>query len=257
MFKRFKKLAAVAAVLVGAGLCGARTASAGTEPVGVGLDTLLPGGSNANGVVVGDKLFNNFTLSSTGDMVVNASDVELLFAIDGNTHMMGILFDLAASNGSRSDLVLGYEVHVLDPARSIRSVGLMFDGGPMGNGDGLSAATVIETVSTLDGSDLAPGGAVQDTELLTVFNDGIGGLNDNLESNLAINPARDLRFTKDILVSSRPGSDGVGITAVENSFTQEGGPAPVPLPAAFWAAMPVLGAVVGGKRVRRLIPGTK
>lgn len=255
MFKRFKKLAAVAAVLVGAGVFGARTASAGIAPSGIMLDTLLPGGSNANGVTIGDKLYDNFTMSSTGGMIVDASDVEVLFAVDGDTHHMGFLFDLAASNGSTSDLVISYDVHVLDPARHIKSVGLMFDGGPMGDGDGRSAATVIETVSTLDGSDLAPGGAVRDTEVISVFNDGVNGLNDSLEATMDVNPARALRFTKDILVSSRPGSEGVGISVVENSVTQGGGgPTPVPLPAAFWAAAPVLGALVGGKRLRRLIP---
>ena len=254
MFKRFKKVAAVAAVAVAAGLGWAQSASAGVAPPRtIGLDTLLDGGANADGITLGDKLYSNFNFSSSGDLMLDAADVEVIFAEEDNQQFVAFLMDLTAMPGERSDVVIGYDVTVLDPSRHIRSVGLMFDGGPLDDTTNFrSAATVIESVSTIDGSDLVAGGDLDDTAIITVFNNGEGDvLPDNFETSLAINPARALRFSKDILVSARQGSAAVGITFVENSVTQNG--TVIPLPAAVWAAMPVFGAVVGGKRIRRLL----
>ena len=239
MFKRIKKLAAVAAVAVVAGLGSAQTASAGIAPTSYGLDTFLPGGSNEGGIVVGDKQYSNFNFSSTGDTVLDASDVELIFTIEGNTHFMAILLDLTAVGGETSDVVIGYDLNVLHPFNTINSVGLLFDGSPLDNGNGFSAASVIETVQTLDGSDLG---------LITVFNDGDGARVDNFDASLQVDGARGLRFTKDILVSARDGTKGAAISIVENSVTQT----VIPLPAAVWAAMPVIGGIFAGKKLRRL-----
>lgn len=248
MFKRIKKAAAVAAVALAAGL-GAQTASAGVAPATIGLDTLLEGGSNAGGITLGDKLYSNFFFSSTGQMTLAASDVEVIFAEENNSQFVAFLLDLSASGTGVSDVVIQYDLTVLDPARHIESVGLLFDGGPLGT-TGNAAASVTETVTSLDNADLVPGGEVQDTEIISVFNDGDGPLPDTLETTLAINPSRALRFTKDIIVSSRAGSEGASLSVVENSVTQNG--TVIPLPAAFWAAMPVLGAMVAGKKVRKL-----
>ena len=248
MFKRIKKAAAVAAVALAASL-GAGSASAGVAPATIGLDTLLEGGTNAGGITLGDKLYSNFVFSSTGQVTLAASEIDVIFAEENNSQFVAFLLDLSASGTGRSDVVVQYDVTVLDPARHIESVGLLFDGGPFGN-VGNAAASVTETVTSLDNADLVPGGPVQDTEIITVFNDGDGPLADNFETTLAINPSRALRFTKDIIVTSRAGSEGAGVTVVENSVTQNG--TVIPLPAAFWAAMPVLGGLVAGKKVRKL-----
>jgi hypothetical protein len=264
MFKRFKQFAAVATVAVVAGLGSAQSASAGIapEPVTVNLDSLLAGGANEGGITLGDKHYDNFDFSSAGQNPLTAKDVEVVIALDGNQHFISFLMDLSSIGTARTDLVISYDLHVLDPARHINSVGLSFDGAPLDAGEfgpvaaGVilptrAAASVTETVSTLDGSDLAPGGPVQSSEIITVFNDGDGAdtLPDNLDKTLAVNPTRGLHFVKDILVSSR-GEGAALITFVENSVTQNG--TTIPLPAAFWAAMPVLGGLVGGKKVRRL-----
>jgi hypothetical protein len=250
MFKRFKKLAAVAAVAVAAGLGWAQSAWAGVAPRTIALDTLLDGGANANGVTLGDKLYSNFNFSSGGDLVLDAADIDVIFAEEGAQQFVAFLMDLNALPGETSDVVVGYDVTVLDPSRHIRSVGLSFDGGPLDVASLRSSTSVIETVSTLDGSALLPGGT-DDTAIISVFNNGDVPGPDNFETSLAINPARALRFTKDILVSARLDGEPVGITFVENSVTQNPGTV-IPLPAAAWAAMPVFGAIVGGKRVRRL-----
>ena len=242
MLKRIKKLAAVAAIAVAACLGFAQTASAGIAPTSYGLDTFLPGGSNEGGIVVGDKKYSNFNFSSTGDSVLDASDVELVFTVEGNTHYMAILLDLTAMGGQTSDVVIGYDLNVLHPTNTINSVGLLFDGMPLDDGDGRSAASVIETVQTLDGTDVG---------MITVFNDGEGALADNFDATLQVNGARGLRFMKDILVSARPGTAGAAISIVENSVTQT----VIPLPAAVWAAMPVIGGIFAGKKLRRLTNG--
>lgn len=257
MFKGFSKMAAVAAMIV-AGFISARTASAGVAPATIGLDTFLEGGVNEGGITFGDKHYSNFNFSSSGDMQLDAGDVEMIFAEEDNTQYLAFLMDLSAIPGERSDVVIGYDVTVLDPARHITRVGLLFDGGPLDASNGRSAATVIESVQTLDGSDLVAGGDDDDTAIITVFNNGDEDfLPDNFETSLAINPARALRFMKDILVSARTGSAEVGISVVENSVTQNGNGTVIPLPAAVWAAMPVFGAVVGGKKLRRLVGGRK
>ena len=261
MLHRFKKWAAAAAVALALGLGGARTASAGVAepPTTVTLESLLAGGQNEGGITIGDKLFDNFNFTSSGQNTLSAKDIDVELSVDGDQHTLNFLMNLKSAGTARSDVVIGYDLHVLDPARHVKSVGLAFAGGPtvlpataavvQGVTLGRGAASVSETVSTLDGSDLLPGGIHGDSANISVFNDGAGGLADNLDSTLAINPARNLRFLKDILVSSR-GDMGAAISMVENSVTQNG--TTIPLPAAFWAAMPILGSLVAGKKVRLL-----
>ena len=243
MFTGYKKLAAV--VVLAAGFAGARQASA--AEVTVGLDTLLPGGSNASGITVGDKMYSGFTFSSSGSTVLNASDVDVMIGSDGNRHDLFVMFDLTASNGQRSDLVIGYRLDAIGTGM-IKRVDAMWDGGPFGPGDGRSAASMIETVSTVDGSDLVAGGPVQSTEILNLFNDGEVGLPDTNDAALDIIPTRSLLFVKDILVSSREGAGMVGVSVVQQGSEQTA----IPLPAAVWAAIPLFGAVIGRKKIARL-----
>jgi hypothetical protein len=85
--------------------------------------------------------------------------------------------------------------------------------------------------------------------MITVFNDGDGFLPDNEEATMAINPARALHFSKDIIISARTNTEGAGVSVLENSVTQN--PTAVPLPAAFWAAMPILGGIAARRKLRR------
>jgi hypothetical protein len=249
MFKRFNKLAAVAALAVAAGLGSVHTASAGVAPATLSLDTFLDGGINAGGFTFGDKRYSNFNFSSTGDVVLGASDVDMVFAEEGNKQFLAFMLNVDVGAAQHADIVVGYDVTVLDPTRNIRSVGLTFEGGPNGTPTGRASASVTETVTRLDGGDLVPGGPVRDTELFTGFNDGDGFLADNTEATLAINPAMALRFTKDVIISARANTEGAGVSVLENSVTQN--PTAVPLPAAFWAAAPVLGGIVARRKLRR------
>lgn len=245
MFKGIKTLAAAA--VLAAGVLGAKQAAA--AEVTVGLDTLLPGGSNAAGITVGDKMYSGFTFSSSGSTVLNAADVEVMIMSEGNRHDLAFMFpDLTAANGQRSDLVIGYRLDALGSGR-IKRIDGMFDGGPFGAGDGRSAASMIETVSTVDGSDLIAGGPVQSTEIFNLFNDGDAGLPDTQDFGQDIIPAKSLLFVKDILVSSRPNAGMVGVSVVQQGVEQT---TAIPLPAAFWAAMPIFGAIAGRKKLAKL-----
>ena len=243
MLKWLNKTAAVAALVL-AGF-GAQTASAGVAPLTFGLDALLE-----DGVTIGDKRYDNFNFSSPGDNGLKAEDVDVQFEIVGNRHVMKFLLDMSASNG-RLDAVIGYDLTVIDPSRSILNVGLKMTGGPVATGgQGFAAASVTERVWTLDGSDLAVGGGDDEgSGQLSVFNSGPGdALPDSLEAAMAVNGTRGLRFEKDILVSAFGQNAGARISVVENSVTQNG--TVIPLPAAFWAAMPILGGLVAGKKLR-------
>jgi hypothetical protein len=243
MFKRYGKLAA-AAVVTAATFAGPGKASA---DINVGLDTLL---GNEEGVVVGDKRYSNFVFSASPNSNLRPEDVDVMIMSGGNRHDLLFLFDLSASAGQTKDLVLGYDVNVIGP-NTIHRVDAMFDGSPFGQGNGLGVVAMTEAVTMLDGDDLVPGGVHQDTEIFSLFNDGEGvGLPDTLENGLDINPSRSLRFLKDIVLSSRIGGPNVDLSIVQQGVEQSA----IPLPAAFWAAMPVFGAVVGRKKLRRLLP---
>ena len=248
--KGCRKLAA-AAVVAAAGFAGASGASA--AEVTVGLETLMPGGANEGGITVTDKRYSNFQFSSSGTSVLRPQDVEVMIVTFENRHDLLFLFDLTASDGERSDLVLGYDLTALGPD-TITSVDAGVDGGPFGPGDGRAAASMVETVTTHDGSDLVAGGPVRDTEIIALYGDGDEvGLPDTLEAVLAINPTRGLRFTKDIVVSARPGSTSlVGVSVIGQGVEQT--TTVIPLPAAFWAAIPVFGALVGRKKLAGLLP---
>ena len=255
MLKWLNKTAAVAALVL-AGV-GAQTASAGVAPLTFGLDALL---EDQDGVTIGDKHYSNFSLSSPGDNGLKASDVDVQFEIVGDTHVMKFLLDMSTSNG-RLDAVIGYDLNVTDPSRFIQNVGLRMTGGPVVvvptgpsvqgvSPVGFAAASVTERIWTLNGDDLAVGGGDDEGEgMLTVFNSGPGDtLPDNLAATMAVNNTRGLRFEKDILVSAFGQNAGARISVVENSVTQNG--TVIPLPAAFWAAMPILGGLVAGKKLR-------
>ena len=254
MFQGGKKLAAVAVLAAGFATFASPRAYA---DVTVGLDTLVDDLSTpevdealTRGVTVGDKRYSNFQFRSSGSTVLTPDAVEVMVMESGNRHDLFFMFDLEADPGERSDLVLGYDLTVLG-SNSIRRIDAMFDGSPMGPGNGRGAVTMIETVSTLDGSDLLPGGAAQSTELFSLFNDGDDvGLPDTLEVGAAINPSRGLRFLKDIIVSSRPNGPTMSLSIVQQGTEQT----VIPLPAAFWAAIPVFGALVGRRKLAKVMP---
>jgi hypothetical protein len=221
-------------VLIAALVCTVTFAAAGragAQPITRTLDQFLPGGSDAGGITIGDKRYSNFTFSSSGDGAVAANNVDVSLVATGNEHRISFTFardQLDAPAGQTTDVVICYQVDVLGN-QAINGVGLAFKSSVTGGTPGSAAASVIETVSTTDGSDLVPGGDNSDEAILSVFNDGTGGGTDTPNATLAVNVTRSLLFCKDILVSSRPDGGRVVISTVDNFVTQVPEPASLAL----------------------------
>jgi hypothetical protein len=194
------------------------------DPTTPGVDESL-----TRTIVLGDKRYSGFSLSTSGDAPVNPNDVNVVLSSDDlNRYNLrfGFVRDAMASDaGERTDAVIRYRVDVTG-AQRINGVGLAFDSTVTpGQSPGLAAAAVQEIVRTVDGSDLTPGEPVSDMAVLDVFNDGAGGLGDRSSSALAINPVSALLFEKDITVSSRPEGGRVVINTVDNFVNQVPEPA--------------------------------
>jgi len=213
------------------------------------LDTLLPGGNQAGGITLGDKRYSNFTFASSGDDAVLPRDVDVTLSNDasGNQYTLRFAFDaLGASPTEQTDVVICYQVDVLGN-QLINGVGLVFNSTVAG-GNGDAAASVIETVSSIDPDGAGPlvappvvAGSPDSTVIIDVFNDGTGNLPDEPSTSLAVNPTRSLQFCKDILVSSRAGGGTVSISTVDNIVNQ------VPEP----ASIGILAAAAGSLLLRR------
>ena len=221
-------------ILLGIAACLVADA-AGAASYNTTLDTLIDDGANRAGITLGDKLYSGFTFSSTGDAPVAASavDVSLVSTDNDNHYQLRFTFArdaLDAPAGQTNDVVIGYRIDVLG-TQLINRVGLAFDGSVAG-GSTLDAATVVETIRTVDGSEVSPAYPNLDQILISVANDGAGGFPDASVTSVPVNPTRTLLFEKDILVSSRPGGGRVVITTVDNFVDQ----VPEPASAAVFAA---------------------
>jgi hypothetical protein len=202
------------------------------------LDTLLPGGSNASGLVLGDKKYSQFSYGSTGSTPIPASQVAVTISTTDNTiYTLEFNFGLDAFPNERTDLTIGYRLDVVNSTDKINFVGLAFNGTIMGGNSGMTAASIGELVRTVDGSDLRPGNPISDSDTLGVFNDGLGNLIDNNTASFAVNPTTSLLFLKNILVSSRPGGEYAHVSVVDNWVQQTAVPEPASLLTAGLPAM--------------------
>jgi hypothetical protein len=181
-------------------------------------DLLVPGAS----VTIGDKEFSNFSFSPTPSgpdiLLPDASEIDVVTSqIDGN---IGLRFVLGpsvagAAPGSSLDLIIGYQVTVLDPNRAITDVHLQFDSTPVDNG----FTTVTETVRTTDG--LTVLGQANVTNPPPTLNSLID----------LISPATSVLVTKDIYVFGGTGQCAPGaacyttISTVDQTFSQVPEPA--------------------------------
>ena len=207
------------------------------------LDRLLPGGAEQGGILIGDKRYSNFTYSSTGSAPVRPQDVNVRISneADPQKYNLEFTFGMDAFPGERTDLVIGYDLDVIG-RDFINRAGLTFNGSVPSQGVGDAAASVVETVSSRDGSDVAPGAPTRDTEVLDVFNDGPGRLEDTNSDFMALNLTRSLRFVKDIIVSSRPTGGYAVISVVVNTVDQ------IPEPGTLSLVAVVGGAVLLRRR---------
>ena len=216
----------VAALIGAAALVTPAKTDAGT--FSTTLDTLLAGGNNAGGITLGDKRYSNFTFSTDDETLLpRAVSVTLSNDDAGNRYQLRFGFNsLFANEEQEKDVVICYQVDVLGN-QLINGVGLEFTSQRTGGTGGDAAASVIETVSSIDPDGAGPleappvvAGNPDSTVIIDVFNDGPGGLPDETSATLAVLPTRSLLFCKDILVSSRDGGGTVNITTVDNIVNQ-------------------------------------
>lgn len=214
---------AVCALVAGIGLSMmAEAASAALISQTKTLQQLLPGGTDAGGLILGDKKYSGFTYASVGDQIVTPSAINVTVSTSDNVnYSIKFNFGLTAYPGENSDLTIGYRLDVVNSTDLIGRLGLVFNGALVAPGSGGNAsASISELVRTVDGSDINPTAVTSDTAILTVYNDGVAGLPDNNSHYLTIIPKTSLFFEKNILVNSRATGGAVHVSIVDNLVEQ-------------------------------------
>ncbi|HTI50693.1 MAG TPA: hypothetical protein VL475_07075 [Planctomycetaceae bacterium] len=170
-------------------------------PVGssVTLDQLVAGGT----LTVGDKLFDHFSYSKTGDMPA-AGGVTVQGIVDSAGNY-GILFTGTFQDlfgGGASDALIKFFVTVLDPTRQI--VGANLFGDPTVTGTGLASLT--ETFVPLAGS-------------MHIYDNTTHTGIDTASSS--VNPSQaQISVQKDILAFANSDNSIAGFTFVGQTFVQ-------------------------------------
>jgi hypothetical protein len=193
-----------------------------------------------NSILVGDKVFDNFSYSNTGDMpaVSQVNITPMITTIAGQTvwgfQVEGLFTDSSAAGGS--DAVLNYRVTVTDPsAFMISDAHLSGDTDVIGTG----FVKVTETWTPNAGAekiriyDIQPGGLTQ--------------LSDAIDFDV---PASSLDVSKNIAASIADGSTGSNatVTSINQFYSQTpgtGGGTPEP---ATLSVLGLGGLVVLGRR---------
>lgn len=175
----------------------------------VALSTLV---NNPTGTVqVGDKLFDNFGYSSTGDMP-NAAGVNVVPIQDdaGNfgIRFHGAFIDLPSSfNGS--DALITYRVSVTDPLYQIKAAHLQGNPNVLGS---VGSISVTETFLPLGA------GGEYTMQIFDDENINQAVLVDSTEFNPRVTS---LNVQKDILALALPNSQSVTLSFVDQTFEQE------------------------------------
>jgi len=192
-------------------------------------DLIARGGS----IVQGDKLFGNFSYTATGDMptaqLVNVTGV----TVDGNfgIEFQGAFQDVAG--GGASDALIHYTVTVLDPTMVITDAHLISNvvgfGAPF-TGFGTVSETFLPKTSAF----------------LTNFNidNTVFKLSDSYVWGLP--GYTSLNVQKDIALTATSGI--IGLSFVDQTFSQT---QVVPVPAAIWGGVSLLGLMGGGRLWKR------
>jgi len=236
----WQKAAIVLAATAGVAALGSSSASAQAVPFPgsqVPLSALLPGGADAGGIIIGDKVFTDFSYvgspdaSTSTNPAPSAGDISVAPKPGLGPNSEGLTFSASwnSTNGHNQDSIISYAVHTLSGLPLIHSMGLDFNGAAMGSNAG---AGVTESVyqATFNSS---TGHYVQGTALngspISVFNDGTGSPIDVSQTSLTFSSNQAAVFVRKDISDFSP-TNGTGISSisqVDNSFTQ------VPEPAAL------------------------
>ncbi len=164
--------------------------------------------SNDGSLVVGDKLFNDFSVTMGGSFLgsLAASNITVTGMQDGYGYGIQITGPLAAG-GSIADLTLGYDVSIVtNLPLSISEVHMLFDGALI-PGDANGFAEVTETVTT---NGLFVG-------QLGVY---VSATATQMEDSLAITPPnRMVMLSKNVELYAQVGSYST-ISTIDQTFSQ-------------------------------------
>lgn len=225
------KAGVVLGVAAGAVGFSASRASAAASPFTqpVQLSSLLPGGQNSGGIIIGDKVFSDFGYLGNSPPAANIW-VGSVNSATPNTE--GLIFSGSwqSTNGVNDDGTISYAVHTLSGAPTIHSIGLDFNGTAVGTG---AAATVTESVfqavknpdgSYSRGTELTGTTVSQTPENspISVYNDGLNASYDKTQNSFILSQNQSAVFLmKDIHLFSQPGNSGAAIASwVDNTVTQ-------------------------------------
>jgi hypothetical protein len=211
------------------------------------LDTLLPGGAYADGILFpGSMRFSEFAFRSTEPYGISAADVTVRIDNEGpffDRVNVQFTFGTDTAATQAGDVFIDYRVD--DESWSpLNRVGVRFTGPVPSQGVGAGLALLRQTVSTVDGSDLTIGVPVSDTATLALSNDGPGRLDDVNSQFLSLNPTHALRLSTEINLRAR--EDGRFDAVFSDQFST------IPEPAAVAIALPAGLALLG--RPRRVPP---
>lgn len=226
MLKKVGKTGLALSALLGLGGLGASHVSAASIPSISTLQDLINTG--ANGVVIGDKRFYNFSYigspTSGPNPAPTASQISVAqSALPGGNIGLSFSYAWLSAEGFNQDSVIQYCVQVVPGTTGaagnlIDGVLLNFNGTAPVPGT-LTNATVTETVQDLNGTTLGQ---------LSTFDDGPGGQTNTDQTKLMLAPPLGgICVTKDIQVHST-GATGGGVSTisiVDNTFHQVPEPA--------------------------------
>jgi hypothetical protein len=208
--KKFLMVAVVAAAVSVVTSESSRADFAGSS---VTLASLLDGGS----ILVGDKLFTNFTYHATGDMP-SAANVNVIGGTDGagnfGLEFQGAFHDLPGGTGS--DALIGYTVTVNNGDFLISDAHLHSNPSVLGNN---GTASIAETFNGLPANGMSAGISV------------VGGttvVNKPDDSTVFLIPQHSLSVMKDILADGGS-TDGGGVPSfsfIDQTYSQTALPEP-------------------------------
>jgi hypothetical protein len=177
-------------------------------PVGsaITLDQLIAGQT----LQVGDKLFDNFSYTTSPGGQMPAANTVLVQGIVDSSGNYGVLFTGAFNDtfgGTASDALLKFQVSVLDPGKSIVATNLFGD--PTVTGSGI--ASVTETFVPLPGS-------------MNIF-DNTSHTGTDSATHVLASGVQTLSVQKDILAFAGNANSTAGLTQIGQTFVQTPEPA--------------------------------
>lgn len=228
MFKQMSRRIAKTGLALSAlaGLAGFASRASATPIPGISsLQDLIAAGQN--GVVIGDKRFYNFSYigspTSGPNPAPTASQISVAqSSLPGGNIGLSFSYAWLSAEGFNQDSVIQYCVQVVPGSSTplIDGVLLNFNGTAPVTGGPLTAASVTESVTDLNGNSLGQ---------LTTFDDGPGGSPNTDQTKLLLSPPLSaICVTKDIQVHSSPAASGGGVSTisiVDNTFHQVPEPA--------------------------------